>query len=180
MLDPLTMVMVGAGALVFREMNRKDYGVLTPSRDERYRNMMEYCHQPELLFEEARVFNEYGLKTQAAMLKRRAEWRSRPEHVKKAHEAVYQKALASTNVPAIMRVAVSFEGWTATIKASRLREHAKSVQEAMIQQAAQKAAESVRKRNNSSSTESTKDNNDNNDNIPQNKPTEEITEADDI
>ena len=35
MLDPLTLLMVGAGALVFREMNRKDYGVLTPSRDER-------------------------------------------------------------------------------------------------------------------------------------------------
>lgn len=153
MFDPLTMLMFGAGALVFREMNRKDYGVLTPSRDERYRNVMEYCYQPELLFEEARLFNEYGLKTQAGMLKRRGEWRARPPHVKQVHEEVYQKALKSANIPAIMRVAVGFEGWTATKKASNLREHAKTVQETMIQEAAQRAAESLKNRGNGFSTE---------------------------
>jgi len=160
--DPLTMLMFGAGALVFREMNRKDYGELTPSRDERYRNIMEYCYQPELLFEEARLFNEYGLKTQAAMLKRRGEWRARPAHVKRAHEEVYQKALQSMNIPAILKVAVGFEGWTATKKAANLRERARNLQETMLQEAAQYAAESIKNRGNNPL-------NDDNDDIPQNK-----------
>ncbi len=165
MFDPLTMVMVGAGALVFREMNRKDYGVLTPSRDERYRNIMEYCYQPELIFEESRLFNEYGLKTQAAMLKRRGEWRARPEHIKRAHEEIYQKALASTNIPAILKVAVGFEGWTATKKAANLRDHAKNVQDTMLREAAQRAAESVKNSKNNPSTDV--------DGIPQNKESSE-------
>jgi len=143
-MDPLTLLMFGAGALVFREMNRKDYAVLTPSRDERYRNVMEYCHQPELLLEEARLFNEYGLKAQAAMLKRRAEWRSRPPELKKTHEEIYQKALTSDNIPAILEVAFAFEGWTATKKAANLREHVRvlqfpttSVEESMTESALQ-------------------------------------------
>ena len=143
MIDPLTLLMVGAGALVYREINRKDYGVLTPSRDERYRNVMEHCFQSDLLLEESRLFNEYGLKAQSAMLKRRAEWRARPEDLKNAHEEVYQKALKSTNIPAILEVAAAFEGWTATKKAANLREHVRVIQETMLQDAAQKAAEAA-------------------------------------
>jgi|SRR5271165_2176010 len=140
MLDPLTLLMVGAGALVFREMNRKDYGVLTPSRDERYRNVMEYCHQPELLLEEANLFNEYGLKAQAAMLKRRAEWRARPPELKQTHEEIYQKALASENIQAILEVAFAFEGWTATKKAANLRHHVQTIQENMLKKAIEESS----------------------------------------
>lgn len=143
MFDPLTLVIFGAGVLTFREMNRKDYGVLTPSRDERYRNVMEHCHQPDMLLEEARLFNEYGLKAQAAMLKRRAEWRDRPGELKIAHEEVYQKAINSKNIPAILEVAQAFEGWTATKKAEHLRDHVRVLQEESIQEAAQKAAEAA-------------------------------------
>jgi len=142
-MDPLTILIVGTGALVFREMNKKDYGVLTPSRDERYRNAMEYCHQPDALIEEARLFTEYGLKAQAAMLKRRAEWRGRPAELKQAHEEVYQKALKSENIEAILEVAFAFEGWTATKKASALREHVRVIQEKMMAEIAQKAAEAA-------------------------------------
>lgn len=143
MLDPLTLLLVGAGVLTFRELNRKDYGVLTPSRDERYRNAMEYCHQPDMLLEESKLFNEYGLKAQAKMLQRRAEWRARSPEVKKAHEEVFQKALKSTNIAAILQVAEAFEGWTATKKATELRERVHTLQEASIQEVAQRAAEAV-------------------------------------
>lgn len=143
-LDPLSLLMIGGGFLAFKEMNRKDYGVLTPSRDERYRNAMEYCHQSDMLLEEAKLFEQFGLKAQAAMLKRRAEWRSRPDNVKQAHEEVYQKALRSENIPAILEVAAAFEGWTATKKAANLREHVEELQAKSIEAAAQKAAESVK------------------------------------
>jgi hypothetical protein len=147
MFDPLTLLMFGAGAVVFREINRKDYGVLTPSRDERYRNVMEHCYEPTMLLEEAKLFNDYGLKAQARMLTRRSEWRSRPESLKKAHEDIYQRALVSTNIPGILEVAAAFEGWTATKKAANLRERVRVLQETSLQEATQRAAEAVSKSN---------------------------------
>jgi hypothetical protein len=143
MFDPMTILLVGGGALAWRELNKKDYGELTPSRDERYRNAMEHCHQPELLLQEAKLFAEHGLKAQAAMLKRRAEWRARPEELREQHEAIYQKALNSKNIPAILDVAQSFEGWTATKKAATLRERVTKLQEAAIHEAALKAEQDV-------------------------------------
>jgi hypothetical protein len=136
MFDPLTLLLVGGGALAWKELSKKDFGILTPSRDERYRNAMEHCHQPELLLQEAKLFAEHGLKAQAAMLKRRAEWRARPQAVQEAHEAIFQKALNSKNIPAILATAEGFEGWTATKKASVLREHVAKLQEDAIQEAA--------------------------------------------
>jgi hypothetical protein len=136
MIDPLTLFMVGAGALAFREMNKKDYGVLTAARDERYRVAMSNCHDPQTLLTEAKLFEEHGLKAQAIMLRRRAEWRSRSDDVKKSHEDIFLKAMRSTNIPAILEVAAAFEGWTATKKAAALREHARKVQEDMLQAAA--------------------------------------------
>lgn len=141
MFDPLTLLLVSGGALAWKELSKKDYGVLTPSRDERYRNAMEHCHQPELLMQEAKLFNEHGLKAQAAMLKRRAEWRARPAALQEEHEAIYQKALNSKNIPAILATAEGFEGWTATKKAATLREHVAKLQEETIQEAALAAQE---------------------------------------
>lgn len=144
-MDPMTILLVGGGALAWRELNKKDYGQLTPSRDERYRTAMENCHDPELLKQEAKLFADHGLKAQAAMLKRRAEWRARPEAVKEQHEAIYQKALKSKNIPAILDVADSFESWTATKKAATLREHVENLQKEAIQEAAQAAQDLAKK-----------------------------------
>jgi hypothetical protein len=141
MFDPLTLLLVGAGALAFREMNKKDYGVLTAARDERYRVVMANCYDPQGLLTEAKLFADHGLAAQAAMLKRRAEWRARPDDVKKAHEDIFQKAMRSTNIPAILQVAASFEGWTATKKASALRQHVQKLQEEMLQQVSKAVAE---------------------------------------
>jgi hypothetical protein len=132
MFDPLTLFMVGAGALAVRELSRKDYGVLTAARDERYRNAMASCYDSQMLFQEAKLFAEHGLKAQAAMLKRRAEWRSRSDAVKKAHQEIFEKALTSENIQGILEVAAAFEGWTATKKAAILREHAGKLQEKML------------------------------------------------
>lgn len=142
-MEPLTILAVGGAFLAFREFNKREYGVLTPSRDERYRNAMEYMHDPAQLLAEAKLYAEYGLKTQAKMLKRRAEWRSRSEELKQQHEEIYQKALKSKNIPAILQVADAFQGWTATKKASALHERVRELHEASVIEAAQKAAEST-------------------------------------
>jgi hypothetical protein len=135
MIDPLTLLMLGMGYVTFREMNRKDYGVLNASRDERYRNAMAHCYDPQVLLQEAKLFADHGLKAQAAMLKRRAEWRSRPESVRQQHEAIYQKAMTSSNIQAVLEVAAAFEGWTATKKATALRERARVLHEAKLAEA---------------------------------------------
>ena len=166
MIDPLTVLLVGGATLAWKELNKKDYGELTPSRDERYRNAMEHCHQPELLMQEAKLFADHGLKAQAAMLKRRAEWRGRPDDVKEQHEAIYQKALGSKNIPAILDVAQSFEGWTATKKAATLREHVNKLQEAAIHETALKAEVQANGASNGANTNGVGNGAD----IPQNKP----------
>jgi hypothetical protein len=175
MFDPLTLLLVGGGALAWKELSKKDFGVLTPSRDERYRNAMEHCHQPELLMQEAKLFAEHGLKAQAAMLKRRAEWRGRPKELQEEHEAIYQKALHSKNIPAILATAEGFEGWTATKKASSLRDHVAKLQEEAIQEAAMAAQEEVKPTNGVSNGASTTAGN--GASIPQNKVTD--TRSDD-
>ncbi len=172
MIDPLTLFIGGGIWLAFKEINKKDYGVLTPERDERYRNSMEYCYQPEQLLQEAKVFYEFGLKAEAAMLKRRSEWRARSDDVKKAHEDIYKKALASKNIPGILEVAAAFEGWTATKKAANLRDHVRELQESALQVAAQRAADSVHK--------DTKGGNGAAKDIPQNTDVEVLNTGDDI
>ncbi len=150
MFDPLTLLLVGGGALAWKELSKKDFGELTPSRDERYRKAMEHCHEPALLMQEAKLFADHGLKAQAAMLKRRAEWRGRPKELQEEHERIYQKALNSKNIPAILAAAEGFEGWTATKKAATLREHVAKLQEEAIQEAATSAQEPVKSANGAS------------------------------
>ena len=161
-------MLIGAGILTWREINKKDYGVLTPSRDEHYRNIMEFCHEPEKLMEAAKLFYEHGLKVQASMLKRRAEWRARPKEIQDEHEAIYQKALNSKNIPAILVVAESFEGWTATKKAAALRQHVTELQEAAIHEAAMKAEEPKQANGTAGNGAS----------IPQNKPVTDTRSTD--
>jgi len=170
MFDPLTLLLAGGAALAWKELSKKDYGLLTPSRDERYRNAMEHCHQPELLMQEAKLFAEHGLKAQAVTLKRRAEWRARPKAVQEEHEAIFQKALNSKNIPAILATAEGFEGWTATKKASTLRERVVKLQEEAIQEAAMEAQEQEKTANGASNGASTTTGN--GANIPQNTVTD--------
>lgn len=143
MFDPLTLLMVGAGALAFREMQRKDYGQMTPAREERYRVALE-TYGPEALLAEAKLFEDHGLKVQGALLRKRAEWRSRTDATKQAHEEIFQRAIKSTNIPGILKVAAAFEELTATKKAAALHERIRVLQEAMLHEAAQQAAEAVR------------------------------------
>ncbi|MCL2451099.1 MAG: hypothetical protein FWD17_19305, partial [Polyangiaceae bacterium] len=133
-----------AGMLVFKELGRKDYGQLTLQRDERYRNVMANCTDPQQLLLEAKLFEDHGLKSQANLLRRRAQWRARPEEQKKAHEDAFQRAMTSENIPAILEVAAHFEGWTATVKAQQLRARAQALHEAQAVKAAEEAAEATK------------------------------------
>lgn len=127
MFDPIT---IGVGALIwmaFKKQSSTAFGVLTPEREEVYKNAMEYLQDPVKLRDLAANFEKEGLKAQAHWMRKRAEWRARPDEVKAKHNAIFEKALESENIQAILDVAKIFESLTATIKAAQLRERAKSL-----------------------------------------------------
>jgi len=129
MFDPLTL---GVGAIVwlaFRKQSNSQYGVLTPEREEVYRNAIEHCQDPQKLKALAAEYEKHGLKAQAHVMRLRAGWRARTPEQKAAHEQIFVKALQSTNVDAILEVAKVFESMTATVKAQQLRERVKSLVE---------------------------------------------------
>lgn len=139
-MDPITIGLGIAAWLAFKDNARKDYGVLTPERDEIYRNAMEHCHEADRLVNLAKEFKGMGLKAQASMLEKRAKWRSRTPEQKKQHDEIYARAMASTNVKGIIDVANAFEGWTATVKAKQLRGRVAQLQEKNIQVVVKEAA----------------------------------------
>jgi hypothetical protein len=145
MLDPLT---IGIGLLLwaaFRKQSGTEFGVLTPEREEVYRNALEYCQDPQRLRQLADNFEKEGLKAEAFVMKKRAEWRSRTPEVKAKHDAIFAKALESTNIQGILGVAQAFEQMTATVKAKQLQERVQSLQAAQIRSdiAAEAAADAA-------------------------------------
>jgi hypothetical protein len=130
MLDPTTIGIGVAIWLAFRNQGNSQFGVLTAERDEVYRNALEFLHDPLKLEELANTYQKEGLKVQAAMLRKRAEWRGRSETLRAQHEDIFNRAMQSKNVHGILAVAEAFEKMTATAKAKELREHAKGLYEA--------------------------------------------------
>jgi hypothetical protein len=140
-MDPLTIAVGLAVWLAFRKHGESQFGVLTPEREEVYNNALEHLQDPLRLAELAREFQTTGLKIQAAMLRKRAEWRARSEPIKQKHEAIFEKAMQSQNIQAILAVAQAFEDMTATAKALRLREHVRVLQQEMQKHIAKAAQE---------------------------------------
>ena len=133
MFDPLTL---GVGALLFLAFKKQSgtkFGAVTPEREELYQNAMAYCQDPEKLRELARDFEREGLKTYAGAMRKRADWRARSPETRATHAEIFDRALKSENVPAILEVAALFEAFTATKKAEQLRAHAQAVNEAKLQ-----------------------------------------------
>lgn len=130
MFDVMTLGVGAALWLAFRKQGGSQFGVLTPEREEIYKNALEFLQDPLKLEELAAHFQQEGLKVQAIMLRKRAEWRGRSEKLKAEHEHIYQKAMESTNIHGILGVADAFEKMTATVKAKELRARAKSLYDA--------------------------------------------------
>jgi hypothetical protein len=127
MFDPLT---VGAGVVLWQLLKKSSgpgFGAMTPEREEMFNNALIHLQEPDKLIKLAQAFEHEGLKAQGRVLRRRAQWRGRDQKTRDEHEAIFQKALKSTNIPAILDVANAFEGMTATRKAKQLREHAESL-----------------------------------------------------
>ena len=121
-LDPMSLGIGLLAWLAFKKQTGTKFGEMTPERDELFRNAMAHCADPARLGKLAEIFRKEGLKAEAVMLRKRAEWRARSDVKRAEHAAIFEKALASENVGAILGVAAAFESLTATQKAGQLRE----------------------------------------------------------
>lgn len=132
MFDPIT---IGVGALLwmaFKKQTTTKFGVLTPEREEVYKNAMEYCQDSAKLRELADNFEKEGLKAEAYWMRKRAEWRGRSPEVKAKHDAIFTKAMESSNIEGILGVAKAFDSLTATFKATQLKQRADMLRAAKL------------------------------------------------
>ena len=123
LVETVTVAMV---ILAWRNASQK--GQWTPERREMYEAALKELKDPDKLRKLAEHFDKWGFPIEGNVLRRRADLRATSPAVKEQRKAVFEKAMASTNVEAILRIADMFESYTATGSAARLREHARDVQ----------------------------------------------------
>jgi acetyl/propionyl-CoA carboxylase alpha subunit len=136
--DPLS---IGVGLLVwlaFRKQTGTQFGAMTPEREELFRNAMAHCADPAKLVALADIFKQEGLKAEAFVLRKRAEWRARSQAKREEHAAIFEKAMKSENVAAILTIAQAFEDMTASFKAQQLRTYVQSLNEKALKAQAEK------------------------------------------
>jgi hypothetical protein len=128
-MGPLLPVLVlGGSALAYwkKPWQKK----MTPERKALYETAMRTLKDPAKLRDLANAYDKEGLKIQAKMLRKRATCIELPEDVKKKHRECFEKAMASTNVPAIEKIAGAFENQGQTIVAGELRKYAEGLKAA--------------------------------------------------
>lgn len=150
--DPLSIGVGLALWLAFRKQANTNHGIMTPAREEVFRNAMQFGQDPKRLKDLAAEFEKQGLKPQSYWLSQRARWRERPPEVVAQHEAVFVKAMASENIPVVLEIAQLFDSLSATANAQRLRAHTEDVKRVLQERseeiqrkaAAAKAAEQAK------------------------------------
>lgn len=124
---PLPLLPLGiaalAGASWWRIRRRTDEG-MTPERAIIYDTALKTVKEPEKLRALAKAFREAGLGPQADLLEKRATLRELPVDVKSARKDAFKAGMASTNIPAIEKLADTFEGEGATGASDALRKYA--------------------------------------------------------
>jgi hypothetical protein len=127
------VIEAGFAWLVFQSWRKAvKQGGLTPERETMYLEAMDGIrgeNAPELFRKLAEGFEKYGCPVQAKNLRTRADYLGASEDVKQQRKDIIRRAMASTNVEAIMAVAYQFEQLTATGTARDLRKHADDVRE---------------------------------------------------
>lgn len=125
MLVPVCVV--GLSVLAVWKARQPNGGTMTPNRKVIYENALLTVKDPQALNKLADAFQEAGLDAEASVLRKRANLRSLPKEQKEARRQVFQKALKSDNVDAILKIADAFERETATGSAAALREYANTL-----------------------------------------------------
>ncbi len=124
----LPIIILGlAGASAVAQSRRAKKAINPQTLAERrvvYETALNTVKDPVKLRQLAAVYHKEGLMTEADMLSKRAALQELPEDVKEARREVFRKAMASTNVDAILILARAYDGEGCTGAAQNLRKYA--------------------------------------------------------
>jgi hypothetical protein len=127
----IEVTLLGLAVLVWKKLGQGHEW--TPEHEEMYQNALEHLKGEAgvaKLREIADVCEKNGHHVKAFALRARANLRATPANVKKERHAVYVKAMKSTNIPAMLKVAAAFEAITSTQAAKNIRARVEELQAA--------------------------------------------------
>jgi hypothetical protein len=121
--------LLGIGVLVWKKLGQGHEW--TPEHEEMYQAALEDLKGEAgvaKLREIAAQCEKNGHHVKAFALRRRADLRDTPAKVKKERHEVFRRAMRSTNIEAMLKVAAGFESITATQAASEIRQRVEWLQ----------------------------------------------------
>jgi hypothetical protein len=127
----IEVTLLGLAVLVWKKLGQGHEW--KPEHEEMYQAALENLKGEAgvaKLREIADVCEKNGHHVKAFALRARANLRATPAHVKKERHAVYVKAMKSTNIPAMLKVAAAFEAITSTQAAKNIRARVEELQAA--------------------------------------------------
>jgi hypothetical protein len=117
--------LVGTSAVVQSKRAKKEVDPRTAAeRQVVYETALNTVKDPIKLRSLAETYRSQGLTAEADMLCKRAALQELPEETKEARREVFRKAMASTNVDAILGLARAYESEGCTGAAQNLRKYA--------------------------------------------------------
>ena len=127
MLIPVLILSGGALIATYRVFRSTKVVGMTPERVKIYQAALVTLKDPVKLERLAQAFEKEGCTAEARLLRQRAKLRALPKEVKAARRDAFARAIKSSNVDAIRKVAAAFAGEGATGAAANLRRHADSL-----------------------------------------------------
>jgi hypothetical protein len=113
-----------AGVVQSRRAKKEVDPSVIAQRQMVYETALNTVKDPAKLRSLSAAYREQGLIAEADMLMKRAALQDLPEETKEARREVFRKAMASTNVPAILALANAYDGEGCTGAAQNLRKYA--------------------------------------------------------
>jgi hypothetical protein len=126
MLLPIAIVTTVIYA-VRKASKRKSTAGMTATRMRIYQSALVTLKDSEKLRRLAQVFEDEGCVAEARVLRQRAALRDLPKETKIQRRLVFSRAIRSSNVDAVRKVAAAFAGEGAVGAAANLRRHAESL-----------------------------------------------------
>jgi hypothetical protein len=126
MLLPIAIVTTVIYA-VRKASKRKSNAGMTATRMRIYQSALVTLKDSEKLRRLAQVFEDEGCVAEARVLRQRAALRDLPKETKTQRRLVFSRAIRSSNVDAVRKVAAAFAGEGAVGAAANLRRHAESL-----------------------------------------------------
>jgi len=117
------LLVAGAAGLAYWQVKKRNKK-MSPTQRKIYDAAMKSPTPPDKLRTLADAFEKEGFHKEANNLRKRAVMQEVPPQVKASRKSIFQKAMASKNIPAILSTATEFENQGYTANAAALKKRA--------------------------------------------------------